>query len=78
MSVSEAQKKATAKFEKEAYDKVLVRFQRGTKEKIKAAAEASGESLNAFIAKSVLERLENKKIWKTFWNTSWLYNDIVI
>lgn len=58
MSVSEAQKKATAKFEKEAYDKVLVRFPRGTKERIQAA----GGSVNGFIVQSVLERLESNKI----------------
>lgn len=56
--VSDAQKKATAKFEKEAYDKVLVRFPRGTKERIQAA----GGSVNGFIVKSVLAQLEQKKI----------------
>lgn len=33
MPVSDAQKRATAKYEKEAYDKVLVRFPKGTKKR---------------------------------------------
>ena len=56
MPVSNAQKRATAKFEKEAYDKVLVRFPKGTKEKI----QATGESLNGYIVKCVLENLKKK------------------
>jgi len=52
--VSEAQKRATAKFEKEKYDKVLVRFPKGTKAKI----QATGESLNGFITRAVKKELE--------------------
>ena len=47
--VSEAQKRATAKFEKERYDKILVRFPKGTKERIKA----TGETVNGFITRVV-------------------------
>ena len=56
MPVSEAQKRATAKFEKERYDKVLVRFPKGTKEKI---LNAGAESVNGYIIKCVLDSLEN-------------------
>ena len=58
MPVSDAQKRATAKYEKEAYDKVLVRFPKGTKERI----QATGESINGYIVKSVLDNL--KKVEK--------------
>lgn len=58
MPVSDAQKRATAKYEKEAYDKVLVRFPKGTKERI----QATGESVNGYIVKSVLDNL--KKVEK--------------
>ena len=34
MPVTEAQKRATAKYERENYDKVLTRFPKGTKERI--------------------------------------------
>lgn len=58
MPVSEAQKRATAKFEKERYDKVLVRFPKGTKEKI---LNSGAESVNSFIIKCVLNALESSQ-----------------
>lgn len=51
MPVSNAQRRATAKYEKETYDKVLVRFPKGKKEQI----HTTGESLNGYIVKCVLE-----------------------
>lgn len=54
MAVSDAQKRATAKFEKEAYDKVLVRLPKGTKERI----QSTGDSVNGYIVKSVLDSLK--------------------
>lgn len=60
MSVTEAQKKATAKYEKENYDKVLVRFPKGTKELIQ---KSGATSVNGYIIKCVLDSLattENK------------------
>ena len=53
---SEAHMRATAKWEKENYDKVLVRFPKGTKEKI----ASTGNSLNGFIVSAVNEKLERK------------------
>lgn len=53
---SEAHMRATAKWEKENYDKVLVRFPKGTKEKI----AQTGSSLNGFIVSAVNEKLERK------------------
>lgn len=47
--VSEAQKKATAKYEKENYDKILVRFPKGMKEKI----QEKSKSINGFIVEAV-------------------------
>lgn len=55
MPVSEAQKRATAKYEKEKYDKILTRFPKGTKERI---LNAGAESINRFIIEAVLEKLE--------------------
>ena len=51
---SEAHMRATAKYEKENYDKVLIRFPKGTKDRIKDL----GESVNGFTVKAVLEKLE--------------------
>lgn len=54
MPVSEAQKKATAKYEKENYDKILVRFPKGTKELIQKSGAAS---INGYIIKCVRDSL---------------------
>ncbi|GAA6264934.1 hypothetical protein F110043I8_19190 [Ruminococcus sp. f11] len=51
---SEAHMRATAKWEKENYDKVLVRFPKGTKEKITATG---AKSVNGFIVEAVQEKL---------------------
>lgn len=53
--VSQAQKRATAKFEKTNYDKVLVRFPKGIKERI---AESGADSINGFIVRSVIAALD--------------------
>ena len=45
--------RATAKYEKENYDKVLIRFPKGTKERIKD----TGSSVNGFTVDAVLEKL---------------------
>ena len=55
--VSKAQMKATATYEKKNYDKVLVRFPKGTKDKI----VETGSSLNGFIVSAVNEKLEHIK-----------------
>lgn len=53
---TKAQAKATAKYEKSAYFKALVRFKKEDEERIRAAA---GDSLNGFIVKCVLDHLED-------------------
>lgn len=49
-----AHMRATAKWEAANYDKVLIRFPRGTKERI----TATGESVNGFTVAAVLDKLE--------------------
>ena len=53
--ISAAQIKATAKYEKNNYFKVLVRFKKADEERIRAA---SGESINRFIVSAVLDKIE--------------------
>lgn len=51
-----AHMKATAKWEKENYDKVLVRFPKGTKDRILD----TGNTINGFVVQAVLEKLDNE------------------
>lgn len=54
MPVSQAHKRATAKYEKNNYFKALVRFKKEDEKRIRAAA---GDSLNGFIVSAVLEKV---------------------
>ena len=57
MPASKAQQRATAKYKAEHYDVVKVNFPKGKKDEIKAHADRRGESLNAFIQRSVSETM---------------------
>ena len=61
MSVSEAQKKATAKYERQNYDKVLLRLDKGERETIKEHAQNMGESTNEFIKRAIKITMESDK-----------------
>lgn len=54
---SAAHIRATSKWEKENYDKVLVRFPKGTKEKI---LDSGAKSVNGYIVQAVNEKLEKE------------------
>lgn len=56
--VSEAQRRAVAKYNAANYDRVELRLDKGRKEAVKAHAETQGESLNAFINRAILETME--------------------
>lgn len=57
--VTESQKKATQKFNKNKYDNIYVRVPKGDREKYKALAESQGKSLNQLIVE--LLQIELKK-----------------
>lgn len=57
--VSEAQKRATARYEKNNYFKTLVRFKKDDETLIRQAA---GNSLNGFIVSAVLEKIERDNL----------------
>ena len=59
MSVTDAQKRATAKFEHKRYDKILLRLEKGDKEKIRAFAAERGESVNGFIRRAIEEAMKS-------------------
>ena len=54
MSVSEAQKRATLKWQKEKTDEVRFRVPKGERARIQAHAEQQGESATAFIKRAIL------------------------
>ena len=56
ITVSKAAQKATEKYAKENYDRILVKFPKGTKERI----QSTGETVNGFINKAVAEKLERQ------------------
>ena len=53
MSVSEAQKKATMKYNKENYERVFFTVRKGEKEKIRERAMETGRSVNSYIYDSI-------------------------
>lgn len=61
MAVSKAQQRATAKYIKENYDRIEVKPAKGSKDRWKAAADASGKSLQQFIIDTVEAVLAEKK-----------------
>ena len=58
MPASKAQQKAVAKYMKENYDEIKVRVAKGQRERIKAAADSSGQSVNGYIVEAVNEKME--------------------
>ena len=56
--ISEAQRRAVAKYNAANYDRVELRLDKGQKELVKAHAEAQGESLNGFINRAITETME--------------------
>ncbi len=55
---TEAQKKATAKYMKNALDDIKVRVPKGKREVYKAFAESQGMSLNAYIISLIEKDME--------------------
>lgn len=61
MPISEAQRKAVAKYNAANYDRVELRLKKGQKDIIKAHAESRGESLNNFVNRAISETMERDK-----------------
>ena len=57
MPVSEAQRKAAAKY-LEKLDEIRIRMPKGRKDEIKAHAETQGQSVNSFIIAAIDEKME--------------------
>ena len=62
MPVTKAQARATSKYRKKVYDIIKVTVPKGERAEIKAHAASQGESMNAFICRSIDEaRARDKK-----------------
>ncbi len=61
MPYSDAQKRATAKYNAKAYDRIEVKVAKGKKAEIKAYAESKGESVNGFINRVIDEAMSAKR-----------------
>lgn len=55
--VSEAQRRAVAKYNAANYDRVELRLDKGRKDEVKSHADTQGESLNAFINRAIAETM---------------------
>lgn len=58
MTVSKAQQKAVSKYMRNNYDTTLIRFKKGSKSLIEAAAKAQNESINGYVKKAVKAKYE--------------------
>lgn len=58
MATTRAAQAAVQRYEAKAYDKILVRVPKGRRDEIQAAAEAAGQSVNAYIVEAVDRRMQ--------------------
>ena len=61
MKYSDAQKEATARYNKKAYDRIDVVVKKGQRQIIKEFAASQGKSLNRFICDAIEEQMKKAK-----------------
>lgn len=61
MKYSDAQKEATARYNKKAYDRINIIVRKGQRQIIKDFAASQGKSLNRFILDAVEKEMNNPK-----------------
>lgn len=61
MKYSDAQKEATARYNKKAYDRINIIVKKGQRQVIKDFAASQGKSLNRFILDAVEKEMQNTK-----------------
>lgn len=62
MSITKAQQKATAKYQKANYDDIKVRVTKGKRDIIKNYAESIGKSLNEYINDLIVSDMEKNGV----------------
>ena len=58
MAISEAQRRAVAKYKKKSYDRIDLSVPKGKKAVIQKAAQAQGESINSFVNRAIDNELK--------------------
>lgn len=61
MAYTKAGNKAAQKYVREHLDRIEIREEKGYRDKIKAAADAAGQSVNAYILQAVEERMQREQ-----------------
>ena len=61
MPYTDAQKRATAKYNAKAYDRIEIKVKKGQKEVIQKRAEKQGKSLNSYIVALIEADEKNQK-----------------
>lgn len=61
MPYTDAQKRATAKYNAKAYDRIEIKVKKGQKEVIQKRAEKQGKSLNSYIVDLLEADEKNQK-----------------
>ena len=61
MAVSKAQQASVNKYIKSNYDRINVTLPKGSRESLKAHAEAHGESVNGFVVRAITEAIERDR-----------------
>lgn len=60
MAYSDAQKEATARYNKKAYDRIEIKVKKGSKQDIFRYAADHGKSVNQFIVELIEKEMEKK------------------
>ena len=61
MAISEAQKRASRKYNEKAYDRIELKVPKGKKAVIKDFAEKQNKSVNGFVNEAIDEKMERDK-----------------
>lgn len=61
IATTKAAQRAVNKYMKENYDRINLTLPKGSKENVKAHAEAQGESVNGFIGRAIIEQMKRDK-----------------
>lgn len=72
--ISEAKKKADAKFDKKTYDNIRLRLRKDAelnKTIVEEEAKKHGESVNAYVLKAIAERIDRDNKWGGIYANQW-------